>query len=79
MERYVRINSLTLKVENALEAEEASIKNSPDYDLWIKTSTAQIGDTYDIKTSSFSEAVPYPDDDKFYTWDEETTNWKEII
>ena len=35
MERYVRINSLTLKVENALEAEEASIKNSPDYDLWI--------------------------------------------
>jgi hypothetical protein len=23
--------------------------------------------------------VPYPDDDKRYEWDEETTNWKEMV
>jgi hypothetical protein len=23
--------------------------------------------------------VPYPDDGKIYIWDEETTNWKEVV
>jgi len=30
-------------------------------------------------TCQWESPVPYPDDDKHYAWDEETTNWKEII
>jgi len=29
-------------------------------------------------TCQWDSPVPYPDDDKFYTWDETTTNWKEV-
>jgi hypothetical protein len=32
------------------------------------------------ETSCIYEApVPYPTDDLMYSWDEETTNWKEVI
>jgi hypothetical protein len=30
-------------------------------------------------TCQYDSPVPYPTDDKRYEWDEETTNWKEII
>jgi len=30
-------------------------------------------------TCQWEAPVPYPDDDKMYTWDEATTNWKEVI
>jgi hypothetical protein len=29
-------------------------------------------------TCQWDSPVPYPDDDKMYTWDEETTNWIEV-
>jgi hypothetical protein len=29
-------------------------------------------------TCQYDSPVPYPDDDKRYEWNEETTNWKEI-
>jgi hypothetical protein len=35
--------------------------------------------TLNEDTCQWESPVPYPDDDKHYTWDEETTNWKEII
>jgi len=35
--------------------------------------------TLNEDTCRYEAPVPYPtDDDKFYEWDEETTNWKEI-
>jgi hypothetical protein len=30
-------------------------------------------------TCQYDSPVPYPTDDKMYDWDEETTNWKEVI
>jgi len=30
-------------------------------------------------TCQWEAPTPYPDDDKMYTWDEATTNWKEVI
>jgi hypothetical protein len=35
--------------------------------------------TLNEDTCLWESPVPYPDDDLMYTWDEETTNWKEII
>jgi hypothetical protein len=35
--------------------------------------------TLDEDTCQWIAPVTYPDDDNMYTWDEETTNWKEVI
>ncbi len=35
--------------------------------------------TLNEDTCQYDSPVPYPTDDKMYTWDEETTNWKEVI
>ena len=35
--------------------------------------------TLNEDTCQYEAPAPHPDDDKMYTWDEETTNWKEII
>ena len=34
--------------------------------------------TLNETTCQWEAPVTYPDDDKFYDWDEATTNWKEI-
>jgi hypothetical protein len=34
--------------------------------------------TLNEDTCQYDSPVPYPDDDKFYTWDETTTNWIEV-
>ena len=64
--------------------------------IWIESSSAAIGDTYDAARSAFVPAKPhtswtlneatnqweaptaYPDDNKKYEWNEDTTNWTEI-
>jgi hypothetical protein len=35
--------------------------------------------TINEDTCQYDSPVPYPTDDKMYTWDESTTNWKEVI
>jgi len=35
--------------------------------------------TLNEDTCQWEVPVPRPDDDKFYTWDEDTTNWIEVI
>jgi hypothetical protein len=35
--------------------------------------------TLNEDTCQYDSPVPYPTDDKMYEWDEETTNWKEVI
>jgi len=75
--RFVRVNSLTLKVENVLLGDESFFKNRPDYDMWIQSDTANMQDTYNSTTGTFTSPTPYPDDGKFYEWDEDTTSWKE--
>jgi len=35
--------------------------------------------TLNEDTCQWEAPVPYPTDDKMYTWDETTTNWKEVI
>ena len=35
--------------------------------------------TLNEDTCQYEAPVAYPDDDKRYTWDEATTNWKEVI
>ena len=75
--KFVRINRLTMKVDNVLEANETEFKNRPDYDLWISSETAKTGDTYLASNSSFSSPQAYPDDGKAYAWDEDTTAWVE--
>jgi len=34
--------------------------------------------TLDNDTCQWNAPVTYPDDDKFYTWDEENTQWEEV-
>jgi hypothetical protein len=34
--------------------------------------------TLNEDTCQWDSPVAYPDDDKFYTWDESTTNWVEV-
>ena len=76
--RFVRVNSLTLKVENMLEGDESSFSNRPDYDNWIQSDTANTLDKYDVATETFISPTPYPEDGKIYIWNEETTNWVEV-
>ena len=76
--RFVRVNSLTLKVENVLEGDESSFKNRPDYDMWIQSDTANTLSTYNPTTGIFTSPTPFPDDGKDYEWDEDTTSWVEI-
>lgn len=39
------------------------------YDSWTLNET----------TCLWEPPVPYPDDDNMYIWDEETTNWTEVV
>jgi hypothetical protein len=76
MSTYARINSLTLKVDNVIEAEDSVINNRIDYDLWVKTSKtltkkiAAVGDTYTVATRSFKSNPPYG------SWVFNTSNWE---
>jgi hypothetical protein len=76
MSTYARINSLTLKVDNVIVAEDSIINNRSDYDLWIKTSKAltkkiaAVGDTYTVATSSFKTDSP------FASWVFNETTWE---
>ena len=78
MATYARINSLTLKADNVIVAEESFIKERSDYDLWIETSVALTkkiagpGDTYTVATTSFKEDSPYAS----WTFDESTWSWE---
>ena len=76
--RFVRVNTLTFKVENALLGDKSDFINRPDYDNWIQSDTAKINDTYNATTEIFTSPPQYPDDGKMYEWDEDTTSWKEI-
>ena len=76
--RFVRVNTLTLKVENVLLGNKADFINRPDYDNWIQSDTANTLDTYDVATKTFVSPTAYPDDGKIYEWNEDTTNWVEI-
>ena len=77
--RFVRVNSLTLKVENTLEGDGVDFINRPDYDMWIQNDTANMQDTYNTATGTFTSPTPHPEDDgKDYEWDEDTTSWVEI-
>lgn len=35
--------------------------------------------TLNDDTCLWESPVPYPDDGKLYSWDEETTSWKEVV
>lgn len=35
--------------------------------------------TLNEETAQWEAPTPYPDDDKHYSWDEETTSWVEIV
>ena len=81
MSTYARINSLTLKVDNVIVAEDSIISNRIDYDSWIKTSkaltkkAASIGDTYTVATSSFKGTPPYAS----WVFNETTWEWEAPI
>lgn len=50
------------------EALDAFISPKP-FDSWVLNE----------ETCRWEAPVPYPEDGKFYTWDEETTNWNEAV
>jgi len=76
--RFVRANTLTLKVENVLLGDKIDFINRPDCDNWIENDTAKINDTYNVTTGTFTSPPQYPDDGKLYTWNEDTTAWVEV-
>ena len=77
--RFVRINSLTLKVDNALIGDDVDFINRPDYDMWIQSDAAKLKDTYTVATGTFTSLPQYPEDGKLYEWNEATTNWVEVV
>jgi len=70
--RFVRVNSLTLKVENVLLGDESFFKNRPDYDMWIQSDTANILDTYNSATGAFTSLPPFSS----WTFNETTYRWE---
>jgi len=47
---------------------DAFIEPKPSFPSW----------SLDEDTCQWKAPIPYPDDDKRYDWDEDTTSWKEI-
>lgn len=76
MSTYARINSLTRKVIQVIEADANFIKNLPDYDLWVVSSIeatkklAAIGDKYDPDNNNFKSPQP------FASWTFNNTTWE---
>ncbi len=78
MATYARINSLTKKVDNIIEADDSFIQHRSDYDLWIKTSEvltkklASRGDNYIIDINAFKSESPYSS----WIFNESTWSWE---
>jgi len=69
--RFVRVNSLTLKVENTLLGDGVDFINRPDYDMWIQSDTANMQDTYNTATGAFTSLPPFSS----WTFNETTYRW----
>ena len=86
-------------VENIIVADagffNSYVDSSPG--IWVESSTAGKGYTYDATRGAFVPPKPYsswvlnegtnfweapvtyPDDENKYTWDEDITNWTEVV
>jgi hypothetical protein len=60
----------------AMTAEEKTAKQDEAKAIWAENGYASW--VFNEDTCSFDPPVPYPEDGKFYQWDEETTSWVEI-
>jgi len=78
MARFVRINTLSLKVENAMLGDVSDFKNRSDCDNWINSDTAKLNDTYNVGTGTFTSPSAYPEDGKVYVWSESDQSWDEV-
>jgi hypothetical protein len=56
---------------------QTEINARKKYASWV-VNQAVWDDHLSWLTDLWSPPVPYPDDGKFYVWDEETTSWKEV-
>lgn len=78
IKRFARINSLSKKVDNVIEASQEFINLLPDYDLWIDSSVentkklADRNDIYDIDNNNFKPLKPY----NSWVFNETTWDWK---
>ncbi len=81
IKRFARINSLSKKVDNVIEASQEFINLLPDYDLWIDSSVestkklADKNDIYDIDNNNFKPLKPY----NSWVFNETTWDWKPPI
>jgi hypothetical protein len=78
IKRFARINSLTKKVDNVIEANQEFINTLPDYDLWVASSVldtkklADKNDTYDVDNNTFTSPKPY----ESWTFNNTTWSWQ---
>ena len=47
--------------------------------MWIQSDAAKLKDTYTVATGTFTSLPQYPEDGKLYDWNEDTTNWVEVV
>ena len=59
-----------------MTAEEKTAKQDEAKAIWAENGYASW--VFNEDTCSFDPPVPYPEDGKFYQWNEETTSWVEI-
>ena len=80
---YIVVERLNLQTETDYELYLWAENGGESFETTVSFTTPRPEQPYEswvwnTETLRWEAPVPYPDDDKFYTWDEETQSWVEV-
>ena len=80
---YIVVERLNLVLETDYELYLWAENGGESFETTVNFTTPRPAQPYDswvwnTETLRWEAPVPYPDDDKFYEWDEETQSWVEV-
>ena len=78
---YIVVERLNLKTETEYELYLWAENGGEAFETTVSFTTPRPEQPYpswDWDGEKWNPPVPYPDDDKYYTWDEETQSWVEV-
>ena len=80
---YIVVERLNLVLETDYELYLWAENGGESFETTVSFTTPRPAQPYDswvwnTETLNWEAPVPYPDDGKFYTWDEETQSWVEV-
>lgn len=81
---YEKNQKLTYKINGTICQDEWSCENMTEQEVQekqnrVKLNWSKVGYSswiFNTQKCDFDPPVPYPNDGKYYTWDEVTVNWK---